>query len=117
MRSIVRRVVDGDTIILDVYIGVEVIAPHQPIDTDLGMGLSMDENGMLVLRKVRARLYKFYAPEIDTPEGVIAKDMLVAALPIGTELTIKVHGRDKYGRWLIDPILNGINVCSLLSPG
>jgi endonuclease YncB( thermonuclease family) len=118
--AIVKRIVDGDTLILDIYIGVTVVLPPLlplPIpplsDTWLGMGLSIDPSGMLVIRKARARLYKFDAAEIKTPEGVIARDKLAEALPLGTEIIAEVYGRDKYGRWLVTPILasNGINVC------
>jgi endonuclease YncB( thermonuclease family) len=77
---------------------------------------------VLVIRKARARLYKFDAAEIKTPEGKVARDKLAEALPLGTEIVVEVHGRDKYGRWLVTPILsecwrmsqtasNGVNVC------
>ncbi|WOL31537.1 hypothetical protein [Microcoleus phage My-WqHQDG] len=109
--AIVKRIVDGDTLILDIYIGVTVALPIPSIsDTWLGMGLSIDSSGMLVIRKARARLYKYDAAEIKTPEGKVARDKLAVALPLGTEIVAEVHGRDKYGRWLVTPILNGINV-------
>ncbi len=110
--AIVKRIVDGDTLILDIYIGVTVVLPLPSIsDTWLGMGLSIDPSGMLVIRKARARLYKFDAAEIKTLEGKVARDRLAEALPLGTEIVAEVHGRDKYGRWLLTPILSGINVC------
>lgn len=132
-KAIVKRVVDGDTLILDISIEVQVVLPitfsstsdilgdlrstpplstaSEVTDTNLGMALYADPSGMLVMRKVRARLYKFHAAEMGTPEGVIARDRLVAALPIGTEITIELHGKDKYGRWLVVPMLDNVNVC------
>lgn len=119
MKAIVRRIVDGDTLIVDIYIGVQVILPTPPApgkDTKLGMDLYVDSDGMLVMRKVRARLYNFNAAEMDTPEGVLAKERLAAALPVGTEITVKLHGKDKYGRWLVVPMLNDTDVCLSLAP-
>ena len=125
--AVVKRIVDGDTLILDIYIGVTVLLPLPSIsDTWLGMGLSIDPGGMLanaarhgarraggacrrlrlVLRKARARLYKFDAAEIKTLEGKVARDKLAEALPLGTEIVVEVHGRDKYGKWLVTPILS-----------
>lgn len=117
MKAIVKRIVDGDTLIVDIYIGVAVVLETpSTVDTKLGMDLYADPDGMLVMRKVRARLYKFYAAEMGTPEGVIAKARLAEALPIGAEIVLKLHGKDKYGRWLVVPMLNDTNVCISLAP-
>ena len=112
MRAVVKRIVDGDTLILDVYIGVEALLPSE---RELGMGFWVDTTGQIVLRKVRARLYKVYAAEMKTPEGVEARDRLAATLPIGTEVILELHGLDKYGRWLVVPMIGTTNICLSLS--
>ena len=113
MRAVVRRVVDGDTLILDVYIGVSATGVEP--GCDLGMGLYVDNDMQLIMRRVRARLYKLYAAEMGTPEGIEARDRLVSTLPLGTEVTIELHGLDKYGRWLVVPMLGSTNICLSLS--
>ena len=116
MKAVVRRIVDGDTLILDVYIGVSIvgIAGVGP-GCELGMGLYVDNNMQLIMRKVRARLYKLYAAEMSTPEGIGARDRLAVALPLGTEVTIEIHGLDKYGRWLVVPYVGTTNICLSLA--
>lgn len=113
MKAVVRRIVDGDTLILDVYIGVSIVGAEP--GCELGMGLYVDNNMQLIMRKVRARLYKLYAAEMSTPEGIGARDRLAVALPLGTEVTIEIHGLDKYGRWLVVPMVGTTNVCLLLN--
>lgn len=80
------RVVDGDTVWLDV---------------DLGFGVS---------RKDSFRLYGINAPELSTPAGPPASQHLLELLgfPI-TVRTIK-DKREKYGRYLATIICNGIDV-------
>jgi endonuclease YncB( thermonuclease family) len=122
MKAIVKRIVDGDTIILDIQMGVIAI-PTDPSAAQnlIGMGFYIDPHGMLVMAKVRARLYDFYAAESDTPEGIAAKTRLELALPVGTEVLLELHGRDKYGRLLVVPVVGrtaadaGTNICLSLS--
>jgi endonuclease YncB( thermonuclease family) len=71
------KVVDGDTIIVDI---------------DLGLGIWS--------RKVRLRLIHLNTPEIDTEEGKAARAYLEAA--INKQLLVSTKGKDKYGRWLAD---------------
>lgn len=118
MKAIVKRIVDGDTIILDIHMGV-IAVPTDPLAAQnlQGMGFYIDPHGMLVMAKVRARLYDFYAAEVATKEGMAAKTRLELALPVGTEVQLELHGRDKYGRWLVVPIVGktatceGTNIC------
>lgn len=71
----VVRIVDGDTLILDL---------------DLGWHVSM--------RGQRCRLAFVNAPEMNTPEGRAARDWVVAVLPLGTVVRFVSHSLDKYGR-------------------
>lgn len=75
-RSIVRRVVDADT--LDVTL-------------DLGMEVSM---------RARVRLAGVDAPERGTVAGNLADRFVRDLLPAGGEVTVISHERDKYGRLL-----------------
>lgn len=112
MKAIVKRVVDGDTLILDIYLGVQVTTiPREP----LGMDYYIDPNGQLVIGKVRARLHNLYAAEMSTPEGIAARDRLATALPVGTEVVLQLHGRDKYGRWVVSPMLGAVDICLSMS--
>jgi len=69
----VNRVVDGDTL---------------EVDVDLGFGLVM---------RLRCRLYGVNAPELKTPEGKAAAAYLRTTLYPGVEVTVYSHGWDKYG--------------------
>ena len=112
MKAIVKRVVDGDTLILDIYLGVTVTTtPTEP----LGMDYYIDPSGELVIGKVRARLHNLYAAEMSTPEGIAARDRLTSALPVGTEVVLQLHGRDKYGRWVVAPMLGALDICLSMS--
>lgn len=80
-RAEVIRVVDGDTLHLDVDLGFDV------------------------KRKDSFRLYGINAPEKNTPEGMAAKEWLEAILtdgPTFRTITITTHKdqREKYGRYL-----------------
>ncbi len=83
-RAIVRRVYDGDTIWLDVDLGMETWLTNQVI-----------------------RLHDVWAPEVRGPErpiGLTIRDALRERLPIGKTVTIDTHkdSRGKYGRWIAD---------------
>ena len=80
-RATVVRVVDGDTIDLDV---------------DLGFHLRSRQ---------RFRLLDYNAPETRGPErllGIQAKADLVRRLPSGAALWVETHKGDSFGRWLCD---------------
>lgn len=74
----VLRVVDGDTVWLDVDLGFEV-----------GMAMSI-------------RLMGIDAPETRTEEGKVSKAYLMARLPPGKEVVLRTikDRKEKYGRYL-----------------
>lgn len=82
-RGVVTKVVDGDTVHIDVDQGLE---NH---------------------RFLKARLAGINAPEKNTPEGVAVKDALVAELE-GVQLTVRTikDRTEKYGRYLVVLILD-----------
>ena len=84
--AILVRVVDGDTALL--------IA-------DLGFGLHLD---------VRGRLARINAPEMRTPDGPAAKAHLEELLRAPGPLSIECRRQDEYGRWLVELVLNGLNL-------
>lgn len=99
-RCIIRRIIDGDT-----------------IDVDVDLGFDM------WLRYHRVRLRGIDAPESRTSDkveekfGEAAEQYLAKLLPIGEEFTIKSykHGpREKYGRWLADILIDNTTVNELM---
>lgn len=78
-RARVLRVVDGDTVVADV---------------DLGMGISSQEE--------RIRMRGYDAPELGQVGGPQARAALAAFLPVGVAVTLEVGAdwADKYGRLL-----------------
>jgi len=90
-RATVRRIYDGDTIHVDIVLGLNITSGHQKI-----------------------RLSRINAPELkgrSRAKGTAAKNALVALIPPGTEvlLNTKRDGKGKYGRWLaeiwrLDPV-------------
>jgi micrococcal nuclease len=71
----VVRIIDGDTLILDL---------------DLGWGIRRPLE--------RCRLGRCNAPELSTPEGVAARDYVVGLLPLGTAVAFVSKKLDNYGR-------------------
>lgn len=83
----ILRVVDGDTLDCRVDLGFKVFA------------------------KIRCRLVRIDAPELATPEGQRAKELLNAYMNASPKVTIKTHNQDRYGRWLTDITLpDGTNL-------
>jgi micrococcal nuclease len=84
-KAIVQRIVDGDTIIVDI---------------DLGFGVW--------LREQSVRLSKINAPEIrgaTREAGLVAKDFL-SKLILNKWVQVRTEkGDDKYGRWLATVIV------------
>lgn len=73
----VLRVVDGDT-----------------LDVDLDLGFT-------IRTRQRLRLNGLNAPEKNAPEGKAAKAWVAEWLTEhGPELVVETHAREKYGRWL-----------------
>ena len=75
--GVVRRIVDADTLV---------------IDLDLGWGT------WKIGQKVR--LLGIDAPEMSTAAGKAAREWLVAWLPLGTEVTVQSYALDSFGRVL-----------------
>lgn len=77
-EAIITRIVDGDT--LDVLI-------------DLGLQTH---------RKEKIRLYGINAYELNTPQGIKARERLLQLLPVGSIVIIKTikDKKEKYGRYL-----------------
>lgn len=87
-RATVLRIVDGDTLHLDVDLGFDV------------------------RRKDSFRLAGLNAPEMSTAEGEAARDWLVDQLHGHDTITITTHKdkREKYGRYLATLWLNNESV-------
>jgi micrococcal nuclease len=75
----VKRVVDGDTIKVDLDLGWRIMLLDQSV-----------------------RVAHINAPELSTLEGVVARDYAVSLLPVGQPVTVVSHSLDKYGRVLGD---------------
>jgi micrococcal nuclease len=78
-RATVLRVLDGDTLTVDVDLGFGL---HHRGDTSKGLPL---------------RLAGCNARELHDPGGQEARDHLAALLPAGTVLTLRTVRPDKYG--------------------
>lgn len=76
--GILERIVDGDTLLVQI---------------DLGFGLTTRQ---------KIRLFGVSAPELGKPEGDEAFESLKNKLKPGTNLLIRTHLQDKYGRYLGD---------------
>ena len=74
----VERIIDGDTILAVI---------------DCGFSTSL---------RMRLRLRGINAPEIDTPDGVKARDFIVKSLKYTQVIGIKTYKADKYSRYLAD---------------
>lgn len=79
-----RRIIDGDTLEVDIHIGLGLILPDQ-----------------------RIRLYGVNCPEIHTKDdeeklrGQAATQFVVDRLgDIDTQLLVQIKGKDNFGRWL-----------------
>jgi micrococcal nuclease len=80
------RVVDGDTLRLDLELQADV-----------------------TLRNQAVRILGIDAPEMRTPEGRRAKGAAEKFLA-GKKLEVELHGKDKYGRWLGDVFADDENL-------
>lgn len=84
-RAIVKKIIDGDTIEVDIDLGFEIIFVDQ-----------------------RIRLYGINAPETRTLDesekqrGLTAKNRVIELLPVGSEIKINTikDEKEKYGRYL-----------------
>lgn len=78
------RVVDGDTLRIDLDLGWRVWLRNEPV-----------------------RLEGIDAPELKTDEGKKTKSRVEELAPPGTIVQVRSHSLDKYGRALADVILPG----------
>lgn len=92
-RAVVVAVTDGDTVVVDIDLGLRIWA-----------------------RKQVLRLEGVAAPETRTPEGREAKAWLAAELPVGTPVIVrtKKDRREKYGRWLASINVGSVDLMGLL---
>ena len=95
-RAKVIKIVDGDTVDLDIDLGFDVVLANQ-----------------------RVRLYGIDTPEsrtIDAEEkyyGQLSKQFLVDYCPVGSNITLKTHlddERGKFGRILGELYVNNVNL-------
>lgn len=100
-RARVVRVYDGDTIFCRVDLG-------------FGVKLGMDTKG------VSFRLYGVDTPELnrkaEREAGIVARDWLREHIE-GKDVILRTHKpdpKDKYGRYLAEVILDGVNLNELL---
>ena len=86
------KVIDGDTVHLDVDLGFHIWRIGEPY-----------------------RLARINAPELGTAAGEQAKLFLIHQLELSPKaIWIESHGKDKYGRWLIDLYAGTTNLNDLL---
>jgi endonuclease YncB( thermonuclease family) len=82
VRGTITRVVDGDT-----------------FDANLDLGW-----GIWIIKGVRSlgriRVLGLDTPEMNTPEGVMAKAIAQELLPVGSQVWIHSHDLDNFGRSL-----------------
>ena len=94
-RAAVNHITDGDTLWLERDGGCR--------NTDL-----------VNIRLTGPKHQWFNAPELNTPEGKLARNFIYDLLAIGTVVIIKTKpDPDKYGRWL-SPVLIDIDTASIL---
>lgn len=93
-KAVVKRIVDGDTIVVDV---------------DLGFSTTLQQV---------VRLAGINAPEVvgaDKAAGLASKAWLENLIPPGTTVTVQtVKPREKYGRYLATVLIDGLYVHDLI---
>lgn len=85
-KALVKRVIDGDTYVLDV---------------DLGFYMTYE---------VHCRLAHINCPEVSTPEGVAAQQWAKANVEGKQVVAITYKTADKYGRWLAVITLDNVDI-------
>lgn len=90
--AIVVRIVDGDTVDLDVDLGFKT------------------------RRKDRFRLEGIDTPEVRTKDkiekaaGLAASARLAELIPVGSEVTVRTNKPGKYGRWIATILKDGVDI-------
>ena len=85
-NATVERITDGDSIVLNI------------------------DHGFKIYSKQIIRLARINAPEVKTPEGLIAKAYLINLLPVGSIVTIQTSKTDMYGRYVGEGVFDGANL-------
>lgn len=85
------RVVDADTVVLDLDLGFY----------QWRLGRSY-------------RLARINAPELNTPEGVAARQALVDRLVTVAAYTVSTAKADSFDRWIVELYADGVNVSDWL---
>lgn len=86
----IERVIDADTLLASIDLGFRVWL------------------------KAPIRLYKFYAPELSTPEGVLAKAAVEQILAGAKTITVRSRKAESYQRVLADVFVNGESIADIL---
>ncbi len=89
-RAKIAKVVDGDTLDLDVDLGFRVT------------------------HRIRARLARIDTAETSTPEGRSVKALVAEQVPVGTDVTIVTGKGDRYGRWISEVKAGELNLSDWL---
>lgn len=90
-RAKIAKIVDGDTVDLDVDLGFHVT------------------------HRIRARLARIDTPEMNTEEGKAVKELLLQHAPVGSDVMVETGKGDRYGRWIAEVVLaSGLNVSDWL---
>lgn len=92
-RAACERVIDGDTFLMDV---------------DLGMR---------VHHVVPVRVRGFSAPELNTTAGIVARAHATIVLPPGASVILETYkDRQSFARWIADMWVDGVPIVTLLQP-
>lgn len=91
-KATVVRVVDGDTVIMLIDLGLRIF------------------------HEVPVRLEGINAPERNAPDGTAATEHLRLLLPVGEQTRIQTYKNptDKYGRWLARVFVYGVDINKLM---
>lgn len=114
----VARVVDGDTVDLDLALGACSLGPILPgrledpalrpgagaaLDLGFHLVLGIEAKELRLVGRLRFRLAGYNAPElsgVERPLGLFAAARLAELLPVGTPVTVETFKGDSFGRWL-----------------
>ena len=94
-RAVVVRIVDGDTIRVDLDLGLHVWQRNMPL-----------------------RLLGYDAPEVrgeERPQGLLASAALAELLPIGTEIIVETRKGDGFGRYLAQVWKDGEDINAIMA--
>lgn len=122
----VVRVVDGDTIDVDLLLGQCALGPLVPgreedpalrpgagaaLDLGFHLTVGVEAKELRLVGRFRFRLAGFNAPEMKGPEaplGAFARARLEELLPAGTRVSLETFKGDAFGRWLATVRVAGV---------